>query len=287
MRICVIGLGIIGKVWAQHLHTDGHEVRTWNRSPQPQAPGFTADLVAAATGAELILIVIADPPAVAAVLARIVGELKPGTVVAQHSTVGVEDTKTYARQVQERGGRFLDMPFTGSKLAAEARQNVFFLGDDAGAFPQVEAVYRRLSKAVLPIGPIGSATAIKLCFNLLIANINQAYCESYALATACGIPAETFFSALTYNVAQSPLVELKKPKYISGDYSPQFSIKHMHKDLRLVLALAAGAGLDLAETAVVERAYAEAGRRGLGDSDFSALLEIVKQARQKAATFTA
>lgn len=276
MRISVIGLGIIGSSWAKHLAGDGHDLRTWNRSPRPDAPGFTPDLRAAVAGAELILIVIADPPAVTEVLAAIIGDLRPGMVVAQHSTVGVDNTRAYARQVQERGARFLDMPFTGSKLAAEARANVFFLGDDAGAYAQVEPIYKKLSKAVLPIGAIGSATAIKLCFNLLIANINQAYCESYSLASACGIPAETFFSALTYNVAQSALVDLKKPKYISGDYSPQFSIKHMHKDLRLVLALAASVGLDLSETAVVERAYAEASRRGMGDSDFSALLEIAR-----------
>jgi len=276
MRVCVIGLGIIGGVWARHLASDGHQLRTWNRTPQPDAPGFTPDLRAAVAAAELVMIVVADPPAVAGVLEVIIPVLAPGAVVAQHSTVGVDDTRTYAKLVAGAGGRFIDMPFTGSKLAAEARQNVFFVGDDAGVLGAVEPVYRRLSKALQPIGGIGAAMAIKLCFNVLIANLNQAYSESYALAMKSGISADTFFAALSQTVSQSPLVELKKPKYISGDYSPQFSIKHMHKDLRLALVLAAAAGLELPETQVVERAYAEAARRGMGDLDFSALLEIVR-----------
>jgi 3-hydroxyisobutyrate dehydrogenase-like beta-hydroxyacid dehydrogenase len=277
MRITVIGLGIIGAVWARHLAADGHQVRTWNRSPKPDAPGFTPDLAAAARGAELIAIVVADPPAVTGVIERIAPELGPGMVVAQHSTVGVDDTRAYARAVHGRGAAFIDMPFTGSKPAAEQRQNVFFVGDDAAVAAGVDAVYRRLAKALVPVGGIGQATAIKLAFNLLIANLNQAYAESFELARRSGIAPETYFSALDLNVGKSGLADLKKPKYVGGDYSPQFSIKHMHKDLRLALALAASTGLELAETATVQRAYAEAERRGMGDLDFAALLELVRK----------
>ena len=279
MRITVIGLGIIGGVWAAHLAEDGHEVRTWNRTFKPGAPGFTADLVAAVTGAELVAIVVADPPAVADVLERIAPVLVPGVVVAQHSTVGVEDTRAYAALVADRGADFLDMPFTGSKPAAEQRQNIFFVGGAPQTLAKVAGVYARLAKAVLPIGGIGQAMAIKLAFNLLIANLNQAQCEALTLATRAGIPAETFFSAFDLNVGRSPLVDLKKAKYLAGDYSPQFSVKHMHKDLRLALAFAGSLGLRLDQTATVERAYATAEAEGRGDQDFAALLEVVKSAK--------
>jgi 3-hydroxyisobutyrate dehydrogenase-like beta-hydroxyacid dehydrogenase len=277
MRITVIGLGIIGGVWARHLATDGHAVRTWNRTPKPGAPGFTADLAAAVRGAELVAIVVADPPAVKGVLERIAGELGAGMVVAQHSTIGVDDTRAAAKLVQGRGALYLDMPFTGSKPAAEQRQNVFFIGDDAQALGRVEAVYRTLAKVLVPVGGVGQASAIKLAFNLLIANLNQAMAESFELARRSGIDPVVYFNALDANVAKSGLADLKKPKYLSGDYSPQFSIKHMHKDLRLALGLAKDLGLELAETATVERAYAEAARRGMGDLDFAALLEIVRK----------
>ncbi len=278
MRITVLGLGIIGSVWARHWAADGHQVRTWNRSAKPDAPGFTADLVTAVRGAELIAIVVADPPAVASILERITPVLTSGRVVAQHSTVGVDDTVGYAAAVHGRGAAYLDMPFTGSKPAAEQRQNVFFVGDDHAVLPRVEPVYRALAKQLLPIGRIGQASAIKLSFNLLIANLNQAMIESLELARRSGIDPTAWFNALDYNVAKSGLADLKKPKFLSGDFSPQFSIKHMHKDLRLALRHAASVGLRLDETAAVERAYAAAADQGLGELDFSALLKVVREA---------
>ena len=276
MRITVLGLGIIGSVWARHWAKDGHDVRTWNRTPKSDAPGFTPDLHEAVRGAELVAIVVADPPAVAALLERIAPELRAGMVVAQHSTVGVADTLAYAAVVQGRGAAFLDMPFTGSKPAAEQRQNVFFIGDDHAVLSRVDAVYRAVAKTLLPIGPIGQAMAIKLSFNLLIANLNQAMIESLELARRSGIDPAAWFHALDSNVAKSGLADLKKQKLLSGDFSPQFSIKHMHKDLRLALAHAASLGLTMDETASVERSYAEAEARGMGDLDFSALLNVVR-----------
>lgn len=277
MRIAVLGLGIIGSVWARHLASDGHQVRTWNRTAKPDAPGYSKDPASAVRDAELVLVVVADPPAVASVLATAAPALAKNTIVAQHSTIGVDDTKAAARTVQTAGGRYLDMPFTGSKPAAEQRQNVFFVGDDVGALSEVEAIYRKLAKAILPMGGIGQAAAVKLAFNLLIAGINQSMCESFELARRAGIDPQAYFNALDANVAKSGLADLKKPKYLSGDWSPQFSIKHMHKDLRLALALGRDHGLGLATTAAVERAYATAEAAGRGDQDFAALLEIVRQ----------
>lgn len=278
MRITVVGLGIIGSVWAGHWAQDGHQVRTWNRTPKPQAPGFTADLATAVRDAELVAIVVADAAAVGQVLDVILPALPKGAVVAQHSTIGVDETTGFAARVRAAGGRYLDMPFTGSKPAAEARQVVYFVGDDDGTLPLVEAVYAGNSRARLAMGGVGRAAGIKLAMNLLIAGLHQAMAESFTLATRLGIPPETWFSALDLNVSKAPLADLKKPKYLSGDRSPQFSVKHMHKDLRLALGLAQTLGVTLNNTATVEAAYSEAERRGWGDQDFTALLDVVRGA---------
>lgn len=276
MRVSVIGLGIIGGAWARNLAADGHQLRTWNRTPKPDAPGWTADIAAAVRDAELVLIVVADPVAVASVLERIAPELTPGTTVAQHSTIGVDDTHAAAAAVRGRGARFLDMPFTGSKPAAEKRETVFFVGDDDGSLAAVEAVFKRLSRAVLPTGGVGSATAIKLSFNLLIAGLNQAMAEAMTLADRAGIAPEAWFDALEFNVARSKLVDLKKPKWLAGDWSPQFSIKHLRKDMRLALALAQKHGLDLPGAASDERTLAVAEARGMAEMDFAAVLDVVR-----------
>lgn len=277
MKIALYGLGIIGAIWARNLAADGHEVRGWNRTPRPDHPCFTADPLAAADGTALVALVVADGPATNQVLDAILPHLKPGTIVANHATIGVEEVRAIQARVRAAGCRFLDMPFTGSKPAAEARQTVFFVGDDEGLLPQVEAVYRPLTKAILPIGPVGSAMAIKLAMNLMIATTYQGLAEGFHLAGAAGIPPETFFRCLEINVARSGVADLKQPKLLARDWSPQFSVKHMHKDLRHALALAAGLGVGLPQARELERAYAATAARGLGDADFSALYESLQQ----------
>ncbi|HYE06399.1 MAG TPA: NAD(P)-dependent oxidoreductase [Planctomycetota bacterium] len=282
MRVSVIGLGIIGGTWARNLAAHGHDLRTWNRTPKPDAPGWTADIAAAVRGAELVMIVVADPAAVAAVIERIAPALASGMTVAQHSTIGVDDTRAAAAAVRARGARFLDMPFTGSKPAAEKRETVFFVGDDDGSLAAVAPVLANLSKAILATGGVGSATAIKLSFNLLIAGINQAMAESLTLATRAGIAPEAWFDALEFNVARSKLVDLKKPKWLAADWSPQFSIKHLRKDLRLALALARRHGLELPSAASDERTLGAAEARGMADLDFAAVLDVVRGDRPPA-----
>jgi 3-hydroxyisobutyrate dehydrogenase-like beta-hydroxyacid dehydrogenase len=276
MRIAVLGLGIIGSIWARHLHADGHEVRAWNRSPKPDQPGWTPDVLTAVRGAELVLVVVADGPAVLGLLKQIAPALAAGVVVCQHSTIGTDETLAAEQLVLATGARFLDMPFTGSKPAAEQRQNVFFIGGDAALHATVEPVYARLAKRQILAGPVGRGMAMKLSFNLLIASLNQAMCEAQELARHAGIAPADWFDALEVNVARSGLSDLKRPKWLAGDWAPQFSIKHLAKDVRLAQRLAAEHGLAMPEAGVVAEQLTRAETAGDGDLDFAAVIRQLR-----------
>lgn len=271
MDLALYGLGIIGAVWARNLAADGHRVRAWNRTPKPDHPCFCADPRQAARGAQLVAIVVADGPAVMGVLDAILPMLAPGTVVANHATIGVDETRAAAARVRAAGCRFLDMPFTGSKPAAEQRQTVFFAGDDDGALAAVEAAYRGISKAIVPLGAVGNAMAVKLALNLMIATSFQSLAEGLRLARGAGLSDEAFFRCLDLNVARSGLVDLKKPKLLAADWAPQFSVKHLNKDLRHALRLAASHGVRLPQATQLQQAYAAAESDGLGEADFSVM----------------
>ena len=271
MHLALYGLGIIGAVWARNLAADGHRVRAWNRTPRPEHPCFCADARAAAEGAQLVAIVVADGPAVMGVLDAVLPVLAPGTVVANHATIGVDEVRAVQARVRAAGCRFLDMPFTGSKIAAEHRQTVYFVGDDEGALPAVEPVYRGLSKAIMPLGPVGSAMAVKLALNLMIATSFQSLAEGLRLSRAAGLADDDFFRCLDLNIAKSGLADLKKPKLLAGDWSPQFSVKHLDKDLRHALRLAESRGVRLPQAAQLQQAYAAAQADGLGEADFSVM----------------
>jgi 3-hydroxyisobutyrate dehydrogenase-like beta-hydroxyacid dehydrogenase len=126
---------------------------------------------------------------------------------------------------------------------------------------------------MLHIGPIGSASSLKLAMNLNIALACEALSESLTFARQAGIPDDKFFEALRLNVARSGFSDLKEPKFRAGDYSPQFSLKHMDKDMRLVLETAGS--LDLPCVKTLKGLYEKAMDRQLGEDDFIGVIRLL------------
>ena len=270
-RIAIVGLGIIGSAWAQNLHADGLEVRGWNRTKK-DLPFYEPDLGKAVTDAELIIIVVADPAAVEGILDQIVPHLKRGQLVAQSSTISAHWTKLFAERVQATGAEFLEAPFTGSKPAAEARKTVYYLGGTADLVEKARPVLERLSAHILHVGATGTASSLKLAMNLNLALMSEALSESLTLARAEGIPDEKFFDALHLNVGRSGFSDLKEPKFRAKDYAPQFSLKHMNKDLRLTLETAGD--LDLPTAKALKSFYDKGMNAGYGDDDFTGMIRL-------------
>lgn len=273
MKVSLFGLGIIGDIWSRNYAADGLLAATWNRSPKPAAPGWQADIVAAAHAGEVLQIVVADPPAVGGVIEALLPALGPGKIVVQSSTIDPASSESFRAKVVARGARYVEAPFTGSKPAAEARKTVFYLGGDNADLAVVEPVLAHLSEFRFRIGTGAQASALKLAMNLQIAGLMEALAEGVTFARRAGISDDTFFEVLGCNVANSGLVKLKEPKVRAGDFAPQFSVKHMHKDLRLALATA-GSG-SLPQTDLVRERLRLAEERGWADEDFSSLLKLL------------
>ena len=276
----MLGLGIIGQAWAHNLESDGLEVRAWNRTPRDfatQFHNFQPEAAQAVQGADLILLVVADPPAVEQVLDQIEPSLQAGQVLVQSSTISPEWTHRFAERVEKSGAKYLEAPFTGSKPAAQARQTVFYIGGEEQVLDTARPTLERLSKAILHIGERGSASALKLAMNLNIAAIAQALGEGLALCRASEISDEVFFEALHLNVSRSGVSDLKEPRLRQHDYAPQFSVKHMGKDLRLALESAAQLELELPQARATREIYERGIERGLGEDDFIGLIRLLEK----------
>lgn len=278
-KITVCGLGIIGSLWARHYRDDGHEVRTWNRTPKPEEAGFVGKVAEAVNGAEIVHLCLAGPPSVESVLKDLQPVLKSGMLVIQSSTISPAAASAFHDLVRGTGADYLEAPFTGSKPAAEARQVVFFPGGPPETIERARPILSSLAKALIPFASPAKSAAIKLAMNLQIAAISQALTEGFHLARAHGIEAEEFFRVLDQNVARSGLVDLKRPKLEQADYAPQFSIKHMSKDLQLALTAAGNLPLRLTET--VARTYQEGIEKGWGDLDFISLEQFLRNAPEE------
>lgn len=273
--IGVIGLGIIGSVWARHYADAGRLVAAWNRTPQPEFPAWTATPAEVARRADVIQIVVADPVAVRAILAEIAPMLGAGKIVVQSSTIDPASSEEFAQIVQHRGARYLEAPFSGSRPAAEQKLSVFFLGGEAALIAEVEPLLALVSAHRFVLGTAAQAATFKLATNLNAAAQMLALTEALTMARRSGIADETFFTVLAKLVSYSPLAKLKEPKLRTGDFTPQFSVKHMHKDMRLAATMAGCADFPVLDALRETLKTAEA--RGLGDEDFSAVIKLLDQ----------
>jgi len=274
--IGILGLGIIGSVWARHFHEAGRLVSAWNRTPRPDNPApaeFPGQVVEAS---RIIFIVVADPPAVESLLNQIFSVLTPDHIVIQASTIDPHSSDRFSRRVAEAGARYLEAPFTGSKPAAEAKKLVFYLGGESRLMEEVDPVLALISETRFAIGLPRQAAALKLAMNLQIAIMAEGLAESFTLARQAGIEADTYFEVLRKNVAWSGLAALKETKLRTRDFSPQFSLKHMHKDMRLALDTARGA-VSLPLTRAVKQCFERGETAGFADEDFIALIKVLEE----------
>jgi len=274
MKIGVLGLGIIGGVWARNYQAAGVLAGAWNRTPQPDFPQWKASPEAVAAAADVIQIVVADPAAVESILTRILPSLGPGKIVVQSSTIDAGSSAKFAALVEARGARYLAAPFTGSKPAAEQKQTIFYLGGDRGLIAELEPLLALISAHRYVIGTNEQACTLKLAMNLNLAAQMQGLSEALTLARSAGVTDAVFFDAMSKNAGYSGLTKLKEPKLRAADFSPQFSVKHMHKDMRLT-ALAAACN-DFPVLDAVREALKTAEARGLGEEDFSALIKVLE-----------
>ena len=269
----VLGLGIIGGVWARHYEAAGVLAGAWNRTAQPTFPRWQATPLAVAQASDVVQIVVADPPAVRALLAQILPALGPGKTVVQSSTIDPVSSDEFFTAVTGKGARYLEAPFTGSKPAAEQKQVVYYVGGDAQTVAALDGLLGLVSLVRLHIGDHQQATTLKLAMNLNIAAQMEALSEAITLARCAGISDDVFFGALARNASQSGLAKLKEPKLRAGDFSPQFSVKHMLKDMRLASGIDGTAGFPVLAT--VRERLAAAEQAGLGNKDFSVLIKLL------------
>ncbi|MGC4014817.1 MAG: NAD(P)-dependent oxidoreductase [Luteolibacter sp.] len=266
----VLGLGIIGSRAYGRLCDAGWSVKAWNRTPKG-LPGEESSALAAIEGARWISVYLKDSPAVRATIEAILPGLKLGMVVLNHSTLDVETTRWIATSCAEAGADFLDVPFTGSKIASEGGQLVYYTSGDPALLEEAEPYLRVTAKDLIPCGEVGAATIVKLATNLISACTVQALAEALAVATANGIAPENFISAVSKNACASMLSGMKLPTMASGDYDTHFSLGNMEKDSRYVRALAAESGLQTPAIDAVSARMAALCGDGMADLDYSAL----------------
>jgi 3-hydroxyisobutyrate dehydrogenase-like beta-hydroxyacid dehydrogenase len=287
-RVALLGLGRMGHPMAERLLAAGAPVTVWNRSPERGT-----DLVAkgargartpsdAVYDAEVVVTMLADPAAIEQVFAAPDGVLKTlrrSALVIDCSTVGPAVARITAEQCAAKGATYVDAPVLGSVPAAEQGTLTILVG---GAPPDVErarTVLSHLGRTILHTGDVGSASALKLVMNVLIAGQTELMAEAFLLAERAGLSRQVVTEALTGSVLNSAFVGYKAPQLLDRQFTPLFTTGLLLKDLDLALELARTHGLSLPGVRAARDAYGESAVAGRRDDDFSAVIATLEQPR--------
>ncbi len=273
-NVGIIGLGIIGRRIAEHLRRQGFSVFVWNRTPRP-FPNFVGSPAELAQLTDFIQIFVSDDAALLGIVQQLKMALKAQHVVMAHCTVAPHTMREAAEIVQRRGAQFLDAPFTGSKMAAEKGELVYYIGGNESAFRQAKPVLEASSKEIIEIGEIGHATTIKVATNMITAATVQVAAEALAVVQNSGMAPEKFAAAMRGNASNSVTLTMKLPKMIARDFEPHFSVKHMLKDVEIASRLARSYGISLEATEAARRSLQEEMRHDRGDYDFTSLMRVI------------
>lgn len=282
MRVAFLGLGIMGRSMAANLVKAGHEVSVWNRSAGKQVEGARVAVspAEAARGVEVVWMCVADTAAVERVLFSTDGVesvLEPGMIIADSSTIAPSATRTFAERVRARGADYVDAPMTGSKVAAESGQLIFITGGEEATLARLEPLFNAMGKKVLHMGPTGSGHSAKLGGNLMIALMFEGFAEALTLTSKLGVPRERFMELVNASMIRSGVSDYKAPFVLRHDFSPNFPLRLMHKDIRLMLDAAREARVKLPGLETVEEIYEVATEEGSADLDYAATLALLEK----------
>jgi 3-hydroxyisobutyrate dehydrogenase-like beta-hydroxyacid dehydrogenase len=266
----VIGLGIIGRAVSANLRQKGFQVFVWNRTPRP-VPNFVGSPAELAELCDFLQIFVSDDEALLATVERLSEKLGSRHLVIAHSTVAPASMRAAAEIVERRSARFVEAPFTGSKIAAEKGELVYYVGGSDASLREARPVLQASGKQITKIGEIGQATAVKIATNMVTAASVQAAAEALALVRALGLPFDSFVEAMQGNASYSTTLAMKVPKMVEHNFEPHFSVKHMLKDMKIANQLGVSHNLDLGVTAAARDQLLEQMQWGHGDDDYSAV----------------
>jgi 3-hydroxyisobutyrate dehydrogenase len=282
-RLGFIGLGLMGSRLARRLHTAGWHIQAWNRSPQPAAAirkegiaiaASVADLVA---DSDVILSSLANDAAVRSVYfdkGGVFSAAEPGTVILEMSTISPDLSRELHQEARTRDVKLLDVAISGSTPAVDAGTITLLAGGDKETFEQCVPIYESIARQWFLIGPGSSGIRMKLVVNLLLGLDMQAIAEAVSLGEHLQIDRNVLLDVLSKTAVVAPAIAGKIRKIRDSDYSPEFPLRLMSKDMDLVIDAARKSGAHLPAASVAQSVLAS-NVLASGDLDLAAITPFV------------
>jgi 3-hydroxyisobutyrate dehydrogenase-like beta-hydroxyacid dehydrogenase len=283
MKVAFLGLGIMGNAMARNLVKAGNTVAVWNRTPKKIDGARSASSPAdAVRDAEVVWMCVSDTAAVERLLFAadgVASTIKAGTIVVDSSTISPAATREFASKLRAKGADYVDAPVTGSKIGAEGAQLIFIAGGKQETLAKLEPLFSAMGKKVVHMGETGLGQSAKLAMNLQIAMIYEGFAEALTLAKRLGVQPEKLIELIQASMVRSGVIDYKAQFVLQHDWTPNFPMRLMEKDLNLVKEAAAQQKLALPGLESVRAVYEKARAAGKSDLDYAATLDVIEGAR--------
>jgi len=275
-----IGTGQMGIPMVANLLKAGFSVNVYNRTPEKAQPLVAAGGVQLSTAYEVvrqsdvIFLMLSNGGAIREVMhaeTGVLAALQADKTIIDMSTISPEESKAFAEQVAEKGGRYIDAPVSGSVGAATAGQLVILAGAMESELAPFQACFDALGKKTIGFGGVGKGSSAKLAINLLLGITGQGIAEALCLAEKAGIEQASMLELIGQSGVNTPLFQLKKEMYRSQSFPPQFMLDLMTKDLGLITDEARRLHLDLPLAEKTFATYSAAKEHGRGKLDMAAV----------------
>lgn len=285
-RVAILGLGIMGGGMAHRLLSANFPLAVYNRNREKCIPfGDAGAFVAAspreaASRAEIVLSMVGDDAASRNTWLGENGGLagaSPNSVLIESSTLSGDWIQELAAKAAERGCRFLDAPVTGTKPHAASGELVFMVGGSAEALDAARPVFSVLGRDVLHLGPVGSGSLMKLINNFVCGVQAASFAEAVSMIDAGGLDRAKAVSILTGGAPGSGIVKRIADRMAADDFTPNFALRWMAKDIAYAVADASKNGISLQTAAAALSVFQQAIAEGYGDEDFSAVSKLSKK----------
>lgn len=283
-HVGLIGLGFMGKPMARNLAAVGAIMTVHNRSrasvDELVAEGMTpaASPSEVAANCDIIITMLSDTPAVAAVLTGPGGVfegLSAGKLVIDMGTTKVPETRSFAKTAAENDALYVDAPVSGGTIGAENGTLTIMAGGADDAFLRAQPVLSVLGERITHVGPVGTGQVAKAANQVIVGLNIGAVAEALALARRAGADPAKVREALSGGFADSRILEVHGQRMIDGAFKPGAKSTIQRKDMDQALELAGQLGLDMPATSLSRDLYDKLIADGGGDLDHAALIKAI------------
>lgn len=258
VKLGYIGLGNMGTPMAKKMvewpgGLTVYDIRTEAMAPLVERGAIAADGIADVAAADIISVTVLNDEQVRSVVGQLATYVKPGAIIAIHSTISDSTAEELARELEPQDIHVVDAPVSGGGRAARFGQLATMVGASDEVFARVKEPFEHWAELVVHAGPPGAGTRMKLARNMITFTTWVAVGEAWKLADAAGLNLQDLGNVVRHTdkltggagsiMYKDDAKDLEPGHFLYDGFTHTRELGE--KDLSLALALADSVSVDL------------------------------------------